>query len=393
MKPLSRTASGFDRSPIRAMLDAAAAYPKAIHLELGQPDFPTPAHIIEAAVDAARNEYTGYTANAGMLDLRKAIVAKLARENSLHVTPANIIVTVGGMEAIFASLAVLLDPGDEILIPDPGYGNFVMAATILNARSVRYPTIAERDFIPDFAALEDLVTPETRVLLVNSPSNPTGAVYSKETMQACLEFCRRHDLYLLSDETYDQLVFEGEHYSPAQWDDEGRVISIFTVSKTYSMTGWRVGYAVASESVITMMSKVQEPIVSCVTTVAQYAAIAALEGCQDCVGQMREHYRQRRNLAVRIARESGLKVSYPHGAFYMLIDIAGQPLGSLPFAHGLLMAEHIAVGPGCAFGDLCDRYVRISLCASEEDLTEGITRIARHLQRVSQPELCLTANA
>lgn len=393
MKSLSRTASGFDRSPIRAMLDAAAAYPKAIHLELGQPDFPTPAHIIEAAVDAARNEYTGYTANAGMLELRKAIVAKLARENNLYVTPANVIVTVGAMEAIFASLVVLLDPGDEILIPDPGYGNFVMAATILNAKSVRYPTLPERDFVPDFAAMERLLTPETRVLLVNSPSNPTGAVYSKATLKACLDFCRRHDLYMLSDETYDQLVFEGEHFSPAQWDDEGRIISVFTVSKTYSMTGWRVGYAVASESAITMMSKVQEPIVSCVTTVAQYAAIAALQGCQDCVGEMREHYRRRRDLAVHIARENGLQVSYPHGAFYMLIDIASQPLRSLPFAQGLLTAEHVAVGPGCAFGDLSDRYIRISLCASEDDLSEGLTRIARYLQRVSQPELCLVQKA
>jgi len=388
VKPLSRTASNFDRSPIRAMLDAAAAYPDAIHLELGQPDFPTPPHIIEAAVRAAREEYTGYTANAGMLSLREAIVAKLARENNLHVTPANIIVTIGAMEAVFASMAVLLDPGDSILIPDPGYGNFVMAASLLNAKSIRYPTIPERDFVPDFTALENLVTPATRVLLVNSPSNPTGAVYDETTLRACLDFCRRHDLYMISDETYDRLVFEGEHISPAQWDNEGRVISIFTASKTYAMTGWRVGYAVASEPVITMMSKVQEPIVSCVNTVAQHAAIAALEGCQDCVDEMREHYRRRRDLAVDIARAQGLHVSYPHGAFYMLVDISGQPLGSLPFARGLLEAEQVAVGPGCAFGELCDRYIRISLCASEADLTEGLTRIARYLRRVSQPLLC-----
>jgi len=212
-------------------------------------------------------------------------------------------------------------------------------------------------------------------------------VYDQATLKACLDFCRRHDLYMISDETYDQLVFEGEHFSPARWDEDGRVISIFTVSKTYSMTGWRVGYAVASEKIITVMSKIQEPIVSCVNTVAQYAAIAALEGCQDCAAKMRDHYRDRRDLAVDIARRSGLQVSYPHGAFYMLIDIASQPLGSLPFAHGLLENEHVAVGPGCAFGKLCDRYVRISLCASAADLTEGITRIGRYLQSVSQPKV------
>jgi len=368
------------------MLDTAAAYPKAIHLELGQPDFGTPPHVVEAAVSAARNAYTGYTANAGMLALRESIVRKLRRINKLDVGPENIIVTVGAMQAVYASMAVLLDPGDEILIPDPGYGNFVMAASLLNATSVRYLTIPERDFVPDFEALESLVTPRTRVMLVNSPSNPTGAVYDEATLKACLDFCRRHDIYMLSDETYDELVFEGQHYSPAQWDTEGRVISVFTVSKTFAMTGWRVGYAVASPSIITVMSKVQEPIVSCVNTVAQYAAIEALEGDQACVDDMREHYRKRRDLAVQVARENDLEVSYPHGAFYMLIDISSQPLGSLPFAQGLLKAEEVAVGPGSAFGQLCDRYIRISLCASETDLREGIMRIGRYLKRVSKPE-------
>ncbi len=393
MKPLSRTANSFDRSPIRAMLDAAAAYPDAIHLELGQPDFATPPHIIEAAVNAARNEYTGYTANTGMPALRQAIITKLARENNLYVTPKNIIVTVGAMQAVYAAMGVLLDPGDSILIPDPGYGNFVMAASMFNAQSIRYPTLPEQEFVPDFAVLDTLVTPKTRALLVNSPSNPTGAVYDQATLRACLDFCCRHDLYMISDETYDQLVFEGRHFSPAQWDADGRVISIFTVSKTYSMTGWRVGYAVASEDIITVMSKIQEPIVSCVNTVAQHAAIAALEGCQDCAVEMRNNYRRRRDLAVEIAQRNGLQVSYPHGAFYMLIDISSQPCGSLPFAHGLLESEHVAVGPGCAFGELCDRYIRISLCASCEDLTEGITRIGRYLRRVSQPELCSARQA
>ncbi|MHB9034236.1 MAG: pyridoxal phosphate-dependent aminotransferase, partial [Anaerolineae bacterium] len=215
MKPLSKTANSFGRSPIRAMLDAAAAYPDAIHLELGQPDFPTPAHIIEAAVKAARNEYTGYTANAGMLELRQAIVGKLARENKLNVSYKNVIVTVGAMQAVFASMAVLLDPGDNILIPDPGYGNFVMAASMFNAASLRYPTLPDQDFVPDFAALETMVTPQTRAMLINSPSNPTGAVYNEQTLRKCLDFCRRHDLYMISDETYDQLVFEGKHFSPA----------------------------------------------------------------------------------------------------------------------------------------------------------------------------------
>jgi len=385
MKALSQAVTGIERAPIRVMLDSAARFPDAIHLEIGQPDFPTPPHIIEAAVRAARYAYTGYTANSGMAELRQAVVVKLARENNLKVSESNIMVTVGGMEAVFLSMAVLLEPGDEILIPDPGYGNFVMASSILSGTPRRYLTLPDQDFVPDFEALESLVTERTKALMVNSPSNPTGAVYSEDTLRACLEFCRRHDLYLISDETYERLIFEGTHFSPARWDDEGRVISIFTLSKTYSMTGWRVGYAVANEEIVATMTKIQEPIASCVNTVAQHAAIAALLGPQDCVQEMLQHYRRRRDLAVQLAKELGLKVSYPHGAFYLLIDVSGQPRGSLDFCQGLLEAEHLAVGPGCGFGELCDRYVRISLCASDEALTEGLTRLTRYLhgQRVS----------
>jgi aspartate/methionine/tyrosine aminotransferase len=379
MKALSRTVSGLERSPIRVMLDSAARFPDAIHLEIGQPDFPTPTHIVEAAVQAARYEYTGYTANAGMIELRQAVAVKLARENNMFVRPENVMVTIGAMQAVYASMAVLLDPGDEILVPDPGYGNFVMAATLLGAVSRPYPTLADQGFIPDFAAMERLIGPRTKALLINSPCNPTGGVYPEQVLRECLAFCQRHDIYLISDETYDRLVFEGQHFSPGQWDSEGRVISIFTTSKTYSMTGWRVGYAVGEAQLVATMAKIQEPIVSCVNTVAQHAAIAALLGSQDCVLQMLAHYRRRRDLAVSLSEEQGLEISYPHGAFYVLADISSQPRSSLEFCRGLLEAEHLAVAPGCAFGALCDRYVRISLCASEEALAMGFTRLARYL--------------
>jgi len=381
MKTLSASVGTMHRSPIRTILDAAARYADAIHLEIGQPDFRTPSHIIEAAVRAAREEYTGYTANSGMHELRRAICTKLARENDLEVTPDNVIVTIGAMQAVFGSMAVLLDPGDEILLPDPGYGNFVMASTLLHGVVRNYPTFADRGFVPDFDALEALVTPRTKVMLINSPSNPTGAVFSEDTLRRCLEFCDRHDLYMISDETYDRLIFEGEHFSPARWDRDGRVISIFTFSKTYSMTGWRVGYAVASHKIIAAMTKIQEPVVSCVNTVAQHAGIAALLGPQDCVREMLDSYRQRRDLAVNLARELGLTISYPHGAFYMLVDISDQPQGSLAFCQGLLEAEHLAVAPGCSFGVLSDRYVRISLCACREAIEEGMRRLARYLKR------------
>lgn len=386
MRALSEAVTGIQRSPIRVMLDSAARFPDAIHLEIGQPDFPTPAHVTEAAVIAARTAYTGYTANAGMIELREAICQKLARENGLAVGTDNVIVTIGAMQAVYASMAVLLDPGAEILLPDPGYGNFVMASGLLHGVARNYPTVAEAGFVPDFDALEAMVTPRTVAMLVNSPSNPTGAVFDRETLRRCYDFCRAHDLYLISDETYDRLVFEGEHVSPAQWDADGRVISVFTVSKTYSMTGWRVGYAVASPEIVAAMTKIQEPIVSCVNTVAQHAAIAALLGPQDCVAEMLAHYRRRRDLAVGLAHELGLRVSYPRGAFYMLVDISARGEDSLTFSRGLLEEERVAVAPGCSFGALCDRYVRVSLCASEEALSEGLTRLARHLARCDRVE-------
>jgi aspartate aminotransferase/aminotransferase len=379
-----------ERSPIRYILDRAARYPDALHLEIGQPDFSTPPHIVEAAVEAARQPYTGYTANSGMLPLREAITVKLARENNLHVTPDHAVVTIGAMEAIFASMAVILDPGDEILLPDPGYGNIGMASQLVHAVSVLYPTLPAQGFIPDMDALEALVTPRTKAMFVNSPCNPTGAVYPEEILRACLDFCRRHDLYLISDETYDRLVFEGEHVSPAQWDDEGRVISIFTTSKTYAMTGWRVGYAVMNPVLATAMAKIQEPLVSCVNTIAQHAAVAALLGPQDCVQDMLREYRRRRDLAIDLASEHDLTVSYPHGAFYMLVDISSQPLDSLAFSCNLLDAEHLAVAPGRSFGQLSDGYVRLSLCASAENLELGIPRLARFLHA---PSLCMPANA
>lgn len=379
MRQLSQTVRGIRRSPIRAMKDAAAAYPDAIHLELGQPDFPTPPHIIEAACQAARNEYTGYTANAGMPELREAVVVKLERENGYTTPVDGVVVTIGAMEAVFASMAVLVDPGDEILIPNPGYGNFCMAANILKAQPVRYPTIPEQAFVPDMERLADLVTPNTRALLVNSPSNPTGAVYTEKTLRELYAFCVQHDLYMISDETYDRLVFEGEHVSPARWDDDGRVISIYTTSKTYAMTGWRVGFVVANPEIAAALTKVQEPIVSCVNTVAQHAAISALLSSQDCVDIMRQEYRSRRDLAVSLAQEEGLRVSYPHGAFYLLVDIAASGQDAITFSQGLLEREHVAVAPGSSFGSILDTYVRISLCASPEELSQGLRRLARHL--------------
>lgn len=379
MKPLARAARNLERSPIRHIFDRAAAYADAVHLEIGQPDFAPPAHVVEAACKAARADYTGYTANAGIMPLREALCGKLARENGYQVAPDNVVVTIGAMEAVFLTFTVLLNPGDEVLLPDPGYGNFGMAAKMVRATPRYYVTRQQNNFEPDFEQLETLVNERTKVLFITSPSNPTGAVYPKAVLQDALDFAHRHDLYLVSDETYDRLIYDGQHHSPACWDTDGRVISLYTTSKTYAMTGWRVGFVVASEEIAATMAKCQEPIVSCANTVAQFAAVAALEGPQDCVEVMRLEYKRRRDIAVELSSEYDLPVVKPAGAFYLLADISGQPRDSMAFCEGLLDATHVAVAPGISFGQGSDGFVRMSLCASEDALRLGIPRLAEYL--------------
>jgi len=384
MKALARNVCGIERSPIRAIFDRAAAFADAVHLEIGQPDFAPPPHVIEAACRAARADYTGYTANAGMMCLREAVCAKLDRENDLRISPDNVVVTIGAMQAVHASMSLLLEPGDEVLLPDPGYGNFTMAARLLHAVPRYYLTAQQHGFEPDFDQLEGLVNKRTKVLFITSPSNPTGAVYSAEVLQRCMAFAQRHDLFVISDETYDRFVYEGEHHSPAKWDDDGRCISIFTTSKTYAMTGWRVGYAAMPSWMAKELAKIQEPVVSCANTVAQVAATAALMGPQDCVETMRREYKRRRDLGVALALDNELPVSLPHGAFYMLADISSQPQSSATFCQNLLEERHVAVAPGISFGDHSDGFVRISLCASPEVISKGIPSLAEYLHENSR---------
>jgi len=381
MKALARSVTGIDRSPIRFILDRAAAYPDAIHLEIGQPDFGPPPHVIEAAVHCVRNEYTGYTANSGMLELRQAIVVKLARENNLHVAPENVMVTAGAMQAVYSTMSVLLNPGDEILLPDPGYGNFAMAAWLGHAQPRFYPTLPSRGFEPDLDAIERLISERTRVLFINSPSNPTGAVYSEETLRRCLEICRRYDLYLVSDETYERLVFEGQHYTPAQWDDEGRVISIFTTSKTYAMTGWRVGYACGPGDIIAAMHKVHQYAIMSAPTPGQVAALSALTCSGDPAEAIIREFAARRDVLLQGLRTIGLPCVEPRGAIYAFPSVAHLGLSAQAFSEQLLREERVAVVPGNAFGPSGEGHVRIAYTVPRPRLEEALERLERFVRR------------
>ena len=377
----STIASSMPVSRIREVMDLAWKDPEAIHLEVGEPDFPTPSHIIEAAHEAARAGHTRYAPNAGLPALRAALAEKVARRNGYEASPDQVLVTQGGIQALYLVFRALLEPGDEVLLPDPAWPNFRMIAHLLGAHVLPYPLLAEGDFLPRPEDLERLLTPRTRAILVNSPSNPLGTVLPRELARTVLEFARRRGLWLIADEVYDELAFDDAFVSVGSVaEPDNRLVSVYSFSKVYAMTGWRVGYLVAPPDLATLLTGMQEPIVSCVNTPAQMAALAALTGPQQVVREMRDAYRERRDELLGILDRGDLPSSRPSGAFYVWTDVSAAGVPSMELAQSLIEHEHVAVAPGSAFGELGEGYVRLSLASSREDLLEGASRLVRFVR-------------
>ncbi len=385
LPPLSRPLLQAHHSGIREVSNAALTMPGAIRLEVGQPDFRTPDHIGQAAKDAIDRGFTTYTPTPGIMALRQAIAGKLQRVNGITVSPAQIACTPGGVGALAAALAAVLGDGDEVLMPDPGWPNTSVVVRWARGREVRYPCPPELGFQPDLDRLESLITGRTRAILVNSPNNPTGAVYGEPVLERIAEIARRHDLWVVSDECYDQIVLDGREVAPslARFLDDGRVITAFTFSKTYAMTGWRLGYAVAQPEVIDSITKFLESTSSCVSAISQRAGIAALTGPQHCVAEMVGAYRRRRDLAADILREAGLLITEPQGAFYVMADISPSRLDAREFAFRLLRERQVAVAPGTTFGSTVPHSVRISLASADSDLREGLGRLCEFVRELS----------
>ncbi len=380
MAELSVSVVNQARSGIREVMELAGTVPDVIHLEVGEPLFKTPDHIVQAGCNALINGYTKYTPNAGMQELRTVIAESASKDFGREFTAENVIVGIGGVEVINNAIRVFCEPGDEILIPDPAWPNYVTMATIANVKAVGYPLLFENDFEPDFDEIEKLVTEKTRLIVVNSPSNPLGVVFGEETMKKFVDFANRHDLYLLSDEAYYKLVYDTEFVTPLSFDTEGRVIGAYTFSKTYAMTGWRVGYVIGSEKVITQMIKLQEAYVSSVPGSMQMAAVTAMTGPQDCVEEMREEYDAHRQIAAKILDEFGIAYYMPKGAFYMWIKAGCE--NSKEFAKQLVLEKHVAVAPGGTFGNTGEGFIRISLASSREDLEVGVRRLAESIKAI-----------
>jgi aspartate aminotransferase len=390
---ISARVRGLPRSGVRETMELALRTEGAIRLDIGDPDFGTPPHIVDAAARAAREGFTHYGPAAGLPALRELVAAKVARVNGFHCSPEQVVVTVGGAGAIFLTLLALLDPGDEVLVPDPGWPNYLSLTAAAGGVPAAYPLDAAREFDPDLEALERLVGPRTRAIVVNSPGNPTGAVHSPAVLSGLLELAERRDLWLVSDECYDELVLEGEHASAAALGRGGRVVTIFSFSKTYAMTGWRVGYVVAPPDLADLIALAQECVVSCPSTVAQKAAEAALLGPRGPVEAMRAAYLRRRDLALARLDARGIEYVRPRGAFYALVELTGSDQPSRDFARRLLAKEHVAVVPGSAFGARGEGRVRVSLAASEESIATGIDRLADALEEPSpaEPEMASEA--
>jgi aspartate/methionine/tyrosine aminotransferase len=371
-------------SGIREIGNEALRTPGAIRLDVGQPNFPTPKHISEAGKRAIDENKTFYTHTQGLISLREKIVGKLQRVNGIAAAPDRIACSPGGVGALAAVFGAVLETGDEALMPDPGWPNTRLMLTWVGAKGVFYPCPEADGFQPDIDAIERLVTPRTKMLLINSPNNPTGAVYPRHTIERLVELAQRHNLWLLSDECYDQIILDGSWTSPASLaPDDPRIASVFTFSKSYSMTGWRIGYVTGSAELIDTATKVLESNSSCVSTISQVAAEAALDGPQDCVGEMVAAYRHRRDVVVDILREADMLINEPTGAFYCMADISRARLPARDFVFKLLRERGVSVAPGTAFGDVAADSVRISLASSDADLREGVGRLAEFVNQLA----------
>ena len=348
---------------------------EVIHLEVGQPDFDTPSHIVEATCRYANAGNTKYVPNAGVDPLRESAARYFERNTGIATGANNILVTPGAVMSVATSFLALLEPGDEVLLPDPGWPNYHMAVSIVHGKSVFYNLRAENHFLPDLDEIERLVSAKTKLILLCTPSNPTGQVYGEALMRDLMQFAQRHDLWVLSDEIYGDIVFDEKHHSALPHDEDGRTLIVSGMSKSYAMTGYRVGFTRANPDYIELAAKLQEPFVSCGTGFSQLASAEALDGRQEPVTAMREAYHRRRDIAVEVLRAYDLYRYTPGGAIYLIIDISASGMDSHDFAMKLLNKKRVAVAPGKTFGKMCEDHIRISIAASDEHIRQGVTAI------------------
>ncbi|SNB61962.1 aminotransferase class I/II-fold pyridoxal phosphate-dependent enzyme [Thermoflexus hugenholtzii] len=370
-------------SGIRRFFDIAATMKDVISLSIGEPDFVTPEPILKAGVESLLRGETHYTSNSGLIELREALAEHLYRLYGVSYDPeSEILITVGVSEALYLAVNAILDPGDEVIIPQPCFVSYAPEVTLAGGVPVTFATRAEEDFQVNPADVEARITPRTKAILIGYPNNPTGAVMPREKLMAIAALAEKYDLLVISDEIYDRLVYDGTHTCFAALPGaRERTILLGGFSKDYAMTGWRIGYAAAPQEILAAMRKIHQYTIMSAPTPSQYAALAALRIGEEYVEQMRQEYDRRRRLIVKGLNELGLTCFEPKGAFYAFPSIARTGMSDTEFSERLLMEEKVAVVPGSAFGLGGEGHVRCSYATAYEKIEEALERIARFLKR------------
>jgi len=384
---LAKRSLAVEWSGIRVMFALADEIPDVVNLGIGQPDFDTPPFIIEAGKKALDEGYTRYPPAKGFRDVREAIAEKVARENGIRADPdQEIFVAVGAMQVVFNTVLHLVEPGDEVIVLDPGY-DYYSQIRLFGGVPVPVEVREENLFKVDPLDIKKAITKKTKLIILNSPSNPTGAVLDEDQLREVAALSQKHHIFVLSDEPYEHILFDGKkHISIASFDGMKELtITAYTLSKSYAMTGWRVGYAVAPKFIIDEMEKIMEHMVSGVTAMAQRAALAAITGPQDCVKEMVEKYARRREIVYRGLNDiEGISCVLPEATFYAFPNISRIGLSSLDLARFLVREYKVALVPGSIFGDKGEGYLRLSFAASEAQLKEGLARIEAGVQAIRE---------
>lgn len=375
--------AGIPRSGIRDFFDVVQRMPEAISLGVGEPDFATPWHIREAAIYALERGRTQYTANLGLLKLREGISDYVQRKFGLRYSPqSEILVTVGVSEALDLALRAVLNPGDEVIYHEPCYVSYAPSVVLAHAKPVPVACRPEDGFSVTAAAIEAVITPRSKVLMLSFPTNPTGGTMTREQLLEIAAVVERHDLLILTDEIYSELTFEGEHVSIASLPGmQERTIFLHGFSKAFAMTGFRIGYACGPAALIEAMMKVHQYAIMCASIIAQEAAIEALARGDRAAEQMREEYKRRRNYIVGALNQMGLKCHLPRGSFYAFPDIRSTGLGSKDFAVRLLQEEKVAAVPGGAFGPSGEGFLRMCFATAFEQIQIAMDRTAKFVER------------
>ena len=384
--PLSQTIVNIKPSGIRKFFDIVSEMKDAISLGVGEPDFDTPWHVRDEGIYSLEKGRTFYTSNAGLMELKEEICNYLDRRCGLHYNPKNeVIVTVGGSEGIDIAMRAMLDPGDEVLIPQPSYVSYEPCCLLAGGKPVIIELKAENEFRLTKQELLDAITDKTKLLVLPFPNNPTGAIMEKEDLEAIAEVIIEKDIFVLSDEIYSELSYKEDHVSIASLPGmKERTILINGFSKAYAMTGWRLGYACGPKEIIEQMLKIHQFAIMCAPTTSQYAAVEAMRNGDEDVAKMREAYNQRRRYLMHAFKEMGLECFEPFGAFYVFPCIKEFGMTSEEFATRFLQEEKVAVVPGTAFGDCGEGFLRISYAYSLDNLKVALNRMAHFVERLRQ---------